>query len=56
MVGLIILGVVAFVLFIFVANAVKIVHPYQRALVEQLGRYKTTVGPGLKMIARSSRR
>jgi regulator of protease activity HflC (stomatin/prohibitin superfamily) len=51
MVGLIILGVVAFVLFIFVANAVKIVHPYQRALVEQLGRYKTTVGPGLKMIA-----
>ncbi|MEE2697030.1 MAG: SPFH domain-containing protein, partial [Actinomycetota bacterium] len=51
MAGLIVLGVVAFVLFIFVMNAVKIVHPYQRGLVEQLGRYKTTTDPGLKMIA-----
>ena len=50
MAGLIVLGVVAFVLFIFVMQAVKIVHPYQRGLIEQLGRYKTTTDPGLKMI------
>ena len=50
MAGLIVLGVVAFVLFIFVMQAVKIVHPCQRGLIEQLGRYKTTTDPGLKMI------
>jgi regulator of protease activity HflC (stomatin/prohibitin superfamily) len=50
MVGLIVLGVIAFVLFIFVANAIKIVRPYQRGIIEQLGRYKTTTDPGLKVI------
>ena len=50
MAGLIVLGVVAFVLFIFVMQAVKIVHPNQRGLIEQFGRYKTTTDPGLKMI------
>ncbi len=50
MAGLIVLGVVAFVLFIFVMQAIKIVHPYQRGLIEQLGRYTTTVDSGLKMI------
>ncbi|MBL77652.1 MAG: hypothetical protein CL459_01590 [Acidimicrobiaceae bacterium] len=50
MVGLIVLGVIAFVLFIFVAKAIKIVRPYQRGIIEQLGRYKTTTDPGLKVI------
>ena len=33
-----------------VATTVKIVHPYQRGVIERLGRYKSTVDPGLKII------
>ncbi len=50
MAGIIILLVIAFVVFIFVANAIKIVRPYQQGIIEQLGRYKTTTDPGLKII------
>ena len=32
------------------AGAVKIVRPYQRGLVERLGKYKTTREPGLTLI------
>ncbi len=32
------------------AGAVKIVRPYQRGLVERLGKYKTTKEPGLQLI------
>ncbi|HEY5665062.1 MAG TPA: SPFH domain-containing protein [Ilumatobacter sp.] len=32
------------------ATAVKIVRPYQRGLVERLGKYKTTKEPGLQLI------
>lgn len=46
----IVLIVIAFVLFVFAATAVKIVRPYQKGIVEQLGRYKATVEPGLKLI------
>ena len=42
--------VIAFVVFIGAASSVKIVHPYQQGIVEQLGKYKQTAGPGLKMI------
>ena len=42
--------VIAFVVFIVAAASVKIVHPYQQGIVEQLGKYKQTAGPGLKMI------
>ncbi len=34
----------------FLAAAVKIVRPYQRGLVERLGRYKTTKDPGFNLI------
>ena len=34
----------------YVAFAVKIVHPYQRGVVERLGKYKATVDPGLRLI------
>ena len=44
------LVVIAFVVFIVAASSVKIVHPYQQGIVEQLGRYKQTAGPGLKLI------
>ncbi|MEM7340658.1 MAG: SPFH domain-containing protein [Actinomycetota bacterium] len=38
------------VLMVYVAMGVKIVRPYQKGVVEQLGRYKGTVDPGLRLI------
>jgi regulator of protease activity HflC (stomatin/prohibitin superfamily) len=46
----ILLFVVALVLFVFVAQGVKIVRPYERGLIERLGKYKTTADPGLRTI------
>jgi regulator of protease activity HflC (stomatin/prohibitin superfamily) len=46
----IIAGVVFFVLLVFVASAVKIVRPYQKGVVERLGRYHATIDPGLRLI------
>jgi regulator of protease activity HflC (stomatin/prohibitin superfamily) len=48
--ALIVLLVVFLVLLIYVAFGVRIVRPYQRGLVERLGKYKETVDPGLRMI------
>src|SRR5215207_6586761 len=45
------LAVIAVVLFIYVAAGVRIVRPYLKGLVEQLGKYKETVDPGLRIIA-----
>jgi regulator of protease activity HflC (stomatin/prohibitin superfamily) len=50
MVGIIVLGVIALLLFIFVASSVKIVRPYQRGVVELLGRYQATHDPGLRIL------
>ena len=50
MAAVIVLIVIAFVLFVFAAAGIKIVRPYQKGIVEQLGRYKSTVGPGMKLI------
>jgi regulator of protease activity HflC (stomatin/prohibitin superfamily) len=47
---LVVLVVVAFFLFVFVAAGVRIVRPYQRGIVEQLGKYKETENPGLRII------
>jgi regulator of protease activity HflC (stomatin/prohibitin superfamily) len=46
----IVLAVFGLFLFIYVASGVRIVHPFQRGLVEQLGKYKETVDPGLRII------
>ena len=46
----IVLAVLGVFLFIYVASGVRIVRPYQRGLVEQLGKYKETVDPGLRVI------
>jgi regulator of protease activity HflC (stomatin/prohibitin superfamily) len=35
---------------VYVVLGVRIVHPYQKGVVEQLGRYKETVDPGLRII------
>jgi len=50
MVAVVVLVVLAAFLFIYVASGVRIVRPYQRGLVEQLGKYKETVDPGLRVI------
>ena len=50
MAPVIILAIIAFVLFVWVASGVRIVRPYQRGLIEQLGRFKETVDPGLRII------
>ena len=49
-ISVVVLAVVAVVLFAFAAASVKIVRPFQKGIVEQLGRYKATVEPGLKVI------
>jgi regulator of protease activity HflC (stomatin/prohibitin superfamily) len=48
--AVILLIVIAFFLFVYVASGVRIVRPYQRGVVEQLGKYKETVDPGLQLI------
>ncbi|MGH1489258.1 MAG: SPFH domain-containing protein [Acidimicrobiales bacterium] len=47
--GLLIVVLVVFIV-VYVAMGVRIVRPYQKAVVEQLGRYKETVDPGLRII------
>jgi regulator of protease activity HflC (stomatin/prohibitin superfamily) len=46
----VLLGVVALILFVFVFQGVKIVRPYERGLVERLGKYRVTVEPGLRTL------
>ncbi len=50
MAAVIVLAVLGVFLFIYVASGVRIVRPYQRGLIEQLGKYKETVDPGLRII------
>src|SRR5262245_10348178 len=50
MVAVIVLAALALLLFVFVASGVRIIRPYQRGIVERLGRYKETVDPGLRII------
>ncbi len=46
----ILLAVIGLILFVYVLAGVKIVRPFQKGLVEQLGKYKETVEPGLRLI------
>ncbi|HEX6658798.1 MAG TPA: SPFH domain-containing protein [Ilumatobacter sp.] len=46
----IVIAAIAVVALAFLIGAVKIVRPYQRGLVERLGRYKATKDPGLNLI------
>jgi regulator of protease activity HflC (stomatin/prohibitin superfamily) len=49
-VPVIVLAVVFLLVLVFAASTVKIVRPYQRGVVERLGRYHATVDPGLRLI------
>lgn len=46
----IVLAALAVVLFAVVASGVKIIRPFERGLVERLGKYHATVEPGLRVI------
>ncbi len=50
MIAVAILAILAFFLFVVVASSVRIVRPYQRGVVERLGRFRATVDPGLRII------
>jgi regulator of protease activity HflC (stomatin/prohibitin superfamily) len=47
---IVVLAAVAVVLFAVVMSGVKIIRPFERGLVERLGRYHATVEPGLRLI------
>ena len=46
----IVLAVVAGLLFLWTASGVKVLRPYERGVVERLGKFKETVEPGLRII------
>jgi len=46
----ILLVVISAVLFVYVVAGVKIVRPFERGIIERLGRYKETTDPGLRFI------
>ncbi|MBV6508293.1 MAG: hypothetical protein JJLCMIEE_01353 [Acidimicrobiales bacterium] len=48
--AIIVLIVIVGLLFIYALMGIRIVRPYQRGIVEQLGKYKETVDPGLRII------
>jgi regulator of protease activity HflC (stomatin/prohibitin superfamily) len=50
MVPVIVLAVVALLLFVIALRSFRIVRPYQRGVVERLGRFRHAVDPGLRII------
>ena len=50
MTAAIVLAAIAFVLLVFIVSGIKLVRPYQRGVVERLGKFKETVDPGLRLI------
>ncbi|MDE0801844.1 MAG: SPFH/Band 7/PHB domain protein [Acidimicrobiales bacterium] len=46
----VVLAVIGVLLFAYVAAGVRIIRPYQRGIVEMLGKYQQTVDPGLRII------
>ena len=47
---IVVLAVVIVFALIWAATGIRIIRPYQRGVVERLGRYKATVNPGLRII------
>jgi regulator of protease activity HflC (stomatin/prohibitin superfamily) len=50
MIAILVLIAVAVLLFLVALASVKIVRPYQRGVIERLGRYHSTANPGLRLI------
>lgn len=47
---IIVLAALAVIVLLFLVSAVKIIRPYQRGIVERLGKYKDNRDPGLQII------
>lgn len=45
-----IVAVVALLLYVYIHTCVKVIRPYQKGLLEQLGKYKKTVDPSLRLM------
>jgi len=50
MASVVLFSIVGFVILIFAANAIKIVRPWEKALIERLGKYQRTADSGLTLI------
>lgn len=50
MTAVVALVIIFLFVFIYAAAGVRIIRPYQRGIVERLGKYKETVDPGLRII------
>jgi regulator of protease activity HflC (stomatin/prohibitin superfamily) len=50
MTAIIVLAAVALLLFVIALKSIRIVRPYQRGVVERLGRFRHAVDPGLRVI------
>jgi len=49
--GIIVVGVIVFVfVFVYIAAAIRIIRPYEKGVVERLGKYQRTFEPGLHII------
>lgn len=48
--GTILLGIIAIVVFAIAANGIKIVRPYEKGVVERLGKYRRTADSGLTFL------
>jgi regulator of protease activity HflC (stomatin/prohibitin superfamily) len=46
----IVLAVVALMLFVLAAKSIRIVRPYQRGVIERLGKFHSTIDPGLRFL------
>ncbi|MBW3557698.1 MAG: SPFH/Band 7/PHB domain protein, partial [Actinobacteria bacterium] len=46
----VLLAAIAFIFFMVVVSGVKVIRPFERGLVERLGKYHATVEPGLRLI------
>ncbi|MBK7141911.1 MAG: SPFH/Band 7/PHB domain protein [bacterium] len=47
---IIFLGVTVVLVFILVLMSIRIIRPFERGLVERLGKYQRTLGPGLNLV------
>ncbi len=50
MIAIIVLAAIALLLFLTALKSFRIVRPYQRGVIERLGRYHATADPGLRII------
>ncbi|WP_428121750.1 SPFH domain-containing protein [Candidatus Poriferisodalis sp.] len=48
--GVILLAIIALAIFVIAAKGLRTVRPFEQGLIENLGKYRTTVDPGLRFV------